>query len=81
MNLILTHPAIAGIAAYWIFSALVGGMPPVTDKSSTGYAWFYNSMHILAGNVTAAIQSKYPNLPAGSTATTTSVQQTTVETK
>lgn len=67
MNLITQHPAIVGIAAYWCFSALVGGMPQTDDKSSSGYVWLYNSLHILAGNLTAAVQSKYPNLPAGST--------------
>ena len=81
MNEILQHPAIAAIVAYWLFSALVGGMPPPTDKSSSGYVWLHGSLHILAGNVTAAMQSKFPNLPAGSTVTQTTAQQTTVETK
>ena len=81
MNLLLAHPAIDAIAAFWAFSAFVGGMPAPTDKSGSGYVWFYNSMHILAGNLTSAMQSKFPNLPSGSTVTQTSASQTTDETK
>lgn len=80
MHSILAHPAIAAIAAYWAFSAFVGGMPTTTDKSSAGYVWFYNSLHILAGNLTAAVQSKYPQLPSGSTVNQKTVQETTLRT-
>ena len=66
MNLILKHPAVAAIVAYWTFSAVVGGMPSPTASSSQGYVWAHNSLHILAGNMTAVMQSKFPNLPAGS---------------
>lgn len=73
-NLIQQHPGIACIAAYWIFSAMVGGMP--LPQGTTGfYLWLYNFLHILAGNLTAAVATKFPdlpNLPPGSAA-----QQTT----
>jgi hypothetical protein len=59
MNFILAHPAVFSIAAYWIFSALVGGMPFPKESSSSGYTWAYNSLHILAGNVTAVMTSKF----------------------
>lgn len=60
---ITAHPAVFAIAAYWIFSALVGGMPTPTAASSSGYQWLYNSLHILAGNLSAAVAAKYPQLP------------------
>lgn len=63
MNLILAHPAMVSIAAYWVFSALVGGMPAPVTSSSPGYTWLYNSLHILAGNLSAAVAVKYPQLP------------------
>lgn len=76
MNLIAQHPALFGIAAYWCFSALVGGMPPPT--ASTGaYVWAYNSLHILAGNLTAAVAAKYPTLPSGAVQVTETAQKTT----
>jgi hypothetical protein len=76
VNEITAHPAIFAIGSYWIFSAFVGGMPePVTAFGT--YAWLYNSLHILAGNITSAMQSKFPNLPAGATLAT---QLTTVAT-
>lgn len=79
MNIILDHPAIFSIAGYWAFSALVGGMPVPTSPSG-GYSWAYNSLHILAGNLTAAVAAKYPNLPAGTTVQQDTLQKTTVTT-
>lgn len=81
--LLAAHPAILAITAYWAFSALVGGMPVPTDKSSSGYTWAYNSLHILAGNVAAAMASKYPqlsNLPPGSVQVTTTQEKTVTAT-
>lgn len=77
MNLITQHPALVGIAAYWLFSALVGGMPAPSPQSSSGYQWLYSSLHILAGNLTAAVASKYPNLPAGVSQVAETTQHTT----
>jgi len=62
MNFIASHPAVFGIGAYWLFSALVGGMPPPSASSSASYLWAYNSLHILAGNLNAAIAAKYPQI-------------------
>lgn len=75
--LIHAHPAIFGIALYWIFSAMVGGMPPITTASSAGYQWLYSSLHIIAGNLTAAVAQKFPELPAG--AKLTQQSSTTLE--
>lgn len=79
MNIILEHPAIAAIAAYWGFSAFVGGMPSPTDKSSAGYVWLHNSLHILAGNLSAAVAQKYPNLPQRAVIHQDTVQRTTID--
>jgi hypothetical protein len=59
MNQLLMHPAVFAIAAYWIFSALVGGMPDPTPTSSVGYVWAHKSLHILAGNLTSVVPAKY----------------------
>lgn len=80
MNLIFEHPAIAAIAIYWAFSAFVGGMPVPKDSSSSAYTWLYNSLHILAGNLSAAVAQKYPSLPSGTVLRQDAVQRTTIET-
>lgn len=80
MNLIHQHPAVFGVAAYWLFSAIIGGMPDPTSQSSVGYIWMHRSFHFLAGNIAAAVQSKFPNLPPGTTVEQTVVQKTTSST-
>lgn len=77
MNVITDHPAIVAIASYWIFSALVGGMPAPDATSSKGYTWMHSSLHIIAGNLSAAIVAKYPNLPSGAVQITDTVQRVT----
>ncbi len=62
MNPFAAHPAIASLIAYWGFSAIVGGMPEPDENSSRGYQWAYNSLHILAGNLTKAISARYPQI-------------------
>jgi hypothetical protein len=47
------------IGLYWLFSAIVGGMPDPLPASRTAYRWAYGSLHILAGNISLAVQSKY----------------------
>ena len=79
MNFIEAHQAIFALGSYFLFSAIVGGMPDPTATSSTGYQWMFKTLHLLAGNITAAFQSKYPNLSDGGTVTTTQVNETTVK--
>lgn len=79
MDIITQHPALFAIAAYWAFSALVGGMPPPDDNSSKGYTWLHGSLHILAGNLSAAVAQKYPNLPNGGTLQVTDTHQQTTK--
>jgi hypothetical protein len=61
------HPTISTVIGYYIFSSVVGGMPPPFPTSSSGYKWLYNSLHLLAGNISEAFKKKYPDLPQGST--------------
>lgn len=58
MNDFFQHPAVFAIGAYWVFSAFVGGMPAPSEKSSPAYTWMHDSLHILAGNMTTAFQSR-----------------------
>lgn len=76
MSIIEAHPTFFGIMTYWIFSAVVGGMPQPTDSSPMVYVWLHDSLHILAGNLTAAMASRYPQLPPG-TSQRTLIDQTT----
>lgn len=78
MNFLLHHPALDTIASYWIFSAIVGGMPPPTTTSSPVYVWVHNSLHLLAGNLSSAFAAKFPNLPQGGTVVETQTKETTV---
>jgi hypothetical protein len=48
------------IGLYWLFSALVGGMPDPLATSSLAYRWAFSSLHLLAGNVSTAVQNRYP---------------------
>lgn len=74
MAWILAHP-LQIIAFYWVFSAIISGMPDPVPSSSLTYVWAHRSLHILAGNVAVAVQSRYPALipppSPGSTTTTT----------
>ena len=75
------------IALYWAFSAVVGGMPEPDASASLWYRWGFSSLHILAGNVLTAVQSRYklpayvPDpLPAGSSVEHKETQTTVVVT-
>ncbi len=71
MNWIMQHP-LQIIAGYYVYSAAVGSMPAPTDKSSTFYIWVHGFLHILAGNLSAAVAAKFPALPAGAVSQTSS---------
>jgi hypothetical protein len=66
MNPFVLHPTITWMALYFLFSAVVSGMPVPTEKSSLGYTWFFHSSHLLAGNLQTVVATKYPALPSGS---------------
>lgn len=49
------------ILGYWIFSAIVGGMPTPKVNSSEMYIWAFRSLHIFSGNLNrAAVALKVP---------------------
>jgi hypothetical protein len=78
MDTIMQHPFMI-IGIYWFFSAIVGGMPTPTLSSSMAYVWLHNSLHILAGNLTAAVATKFPQgLPADTVAAQHTVTDTVV---
>ena len=43
-------------------SAVIGGTPKHEPGSSSGYVWLFNSLHILAGNLSTAVSAKFPAL-------------------
>lgn len=55
---IAEHHGTAAIAGYWLFSALVSGMPVPTTASGIGYVWLYQSLHFLASNLQSVFAKK-----------------------
>jgi hypothetical protein len=49
-NWIASH-AVALIAGFYLFSALVSGMPSPEAASGLIYRWVYASLHVLAGDL------------------------------
>lgn len=47
----IDHNALALMAAWYVFSAVVSGMPQPAETSGVGYRWAYHSLHILAGDL------------------------------
>lgn len=45
---------------YFVFSAIVSGMPEPLSSSSRNYIWAYNSLHILSGDLSSLIGSRIP---------------------
>jgi hypothetical protein len=60
---ILAHPLTFGFASFWLFSALVSGMPSPSPGSSFAYHWLFASLNALAANVTDLIRQRYPRAP------------------
>jgi hypothetical protein len=84
MNALLQHPAVLAIGTYWVFSALVGGMPEPDTSSSFLYRWAYSSFHILSGDLKNAVASRFPSaitVPAGADVQHTASETTTIITK
>jgi hypothetical protein len=46
----LLHNPMAVLAAYYVASAAISGMPQPDQGSSKGYRWFYTTLHLLAAN-------------------------------
>ena len=50
--------ATQAIVGYFIFSAIVSGMPEPTSASSVGYRWAFGSLHVLVGDLSQWIGSR-----------------------
>jgi hypothetical protein len=53
---IAAHPAPSALAVYWLFSAVVSGMPAPVAASGLGYRWAYSTLHALAGDLSGYIK-------------------------
>lgn len=51
MNNWIANHAPGIIAGFYLFSALVSGMPDPAPQSGMAYRWAYNTLHILAGDL------------------------------
>lgn len=78
MTEILLHPAVFAIATYWLFSALIGGMPEPSQTSGMVYRWAFQSLHLLAGNVSTAFTNKFPQFALSDGATAIHKETTVV---
>ena len=47
----IDHNALALMLAWYVFSAVVSGMPAPNGNSSVAYSWAFHSLHILAGDL------------------------------
>jgi hypothetical protein len=61
IQFITQHEFWSAIVGYWILSAAVSAMPAPTGNNP-GYAWLYQFLHTIAGNLTTAFGSKIPGL-------------------
>lgn len=59
MNFMNSH-GLALLAGWYVFSAVVSGMPEPLAASGTGYRWAYASLHALAGDLSTWIGSRIP---------------------
>jgi hypothetical protein len=57
---ITTHPVIATVISYFLFSNAVEALEPPDALSSKGYRWFFAFSHGFAGNVRYALQKVAP---------------------
>ncbi len=54
--------AVAVLLAWYVFSAVVSGMPAPTNSSGMGYRWAYRSLHVLAGDLSHYWQDRKTSL-------------------
>jgi hypothetical protein len=57
------HPTLSTLGAYYVFSAIVSGMPDPDTTSSKGYLWLFKTLHLLAADWGAGLSSKLPPPP------------------
>jgi hypothetical protein len=57
-SLVMAHPLIFGLGAYYIFAAVVDSLDEPTDKSTKLYRKTYRILHFLAANIKKSIAAK-----------------------
>lgn len=57
MNFLQTH-GVDALLAYFVFSAIVSGMPEPDATAGIAYRWAYSSLHVLAGDLSQMIGSR-----------------------
>ncbi len=62
-NFLVAHQTSVTLAAYYLFGALVGGMPAPTKDSGTAYRWAFSTLNILASNISRAKSTTVENSP------------------
>ena len=62
-SFLAAHQTIITLAAYYVFGALVGGMPAPSATSSNAYRWAFSSLNILASNISRAKSTTLENSP------------------
>lgn len=50
----------AVLLLYFLFSAVVSGMPEPPATAPLGYRWAYHTLHILAGDLSHIMGSRRP---------------------
>jgi len=54
--------ATQAILGYFVFSAIVSGLPDPDATSGVAYRWAYSSLHVLAGDLSQLIGSRIPKV-------------------
>lgn len=54
----LESHALVVVLVYYVFNAIVSGMPEPLPNGNLGYLWAYRSLHTLAGNFDKIAKSK-----------------------
>lgn len=48
------------LIGYFLFSAIVSGMPEPVPSSGVFYRWAYQSLHVLSGDLSTVLGSRIP---------------------
>ncbi len=60
MGLIVAHPLVTGLGAYYAFSAWVDTLDAPTATSSKVYIKLYRFLHLLSANLSKFVAAKFP---------------------
>jgi len=59
-QIILQHPKLTVLTAYYVFSSAIGTLPTPNAASSAFYQWFFGFSHLLAGNIMRIVATRFP---------------------